>query len=297
LSYGLKPLAVCATICDLSKIGRENLNNIANLVDLVEVTPQRKPRLKINRFALETVGDISWPEHQLIFTVPFNVAMEKNISLVLWGENPQNEYGAGNTDRIYDNSLRPEWLSEFGGLNGLRVGDLMDKEIITASEAAPYRILDPDHGVKSLYLGYYFPWDGCSNAIEATKHGFRENLKPVEGIGYHYENLDNLQTGVHDYFKYIKYGFGRCTDLVSNHIRRKRITRREAVEMVSMFDGAYPSSYLGVSLETTLDKLNLGIDQFLVICDKFTNKKLFDLPARGSKRLKPIPKFQVGVNA
>src|SRR5678815_3903495 len=93
LKYGLRPLAVCATTCDISKLGRQNLDNIANLCDLVEITVQKAPRKRINKYALEVVGDISWPEHQLIFTVPFNVAEEKCIPLILWGENPQNEYG------------------------------------------------------------------------------------------------------------------------------------------------------------------------------------------------------------
>ena len=293
LKYNLKPLAVCATTCDLSRLGRQNLDNIANLTDLVEVTVQRGPRRRINKYALEKVGDISWPEHQLIFTIPFNVALERGISLVIWGENPQNEYG-GPRHKHETNLLDTSWLAEFGGLNGLRLGDLVDKNVITEQQSNSYKLLDPNHGIKSVYMGYYFPWDGAANAEIAIQNGFRTYNKPVEGIGYDYENLDNLQTGIHDYFKFLKYGFGRCTDLVCNHIRRGRITRKDGIEIVNTYDGAYPSAYLGVPLEETLNKIGLHIDQFLAICDKFTNKKLFTVPARGSKRLRPIALYKVG---
>lgn len=293
VSYGLKPLAVCATTCHLSPLGRKNLDNISNLCDLVEITVKRAPRKRINKYALEVVGDISWPEHQLIFTVPFNVAEERSISLILWGENPQNEYG-GPRLKHETNLLDKSWLSEFGGLNGLRLGDLTDAKIISEQDANSYRRLDSGWEVKSLYTGYYFPWDGAENAATALQYGFRTYNKPVEGIGYDYENLDNLQTGIHDYFKYLKFGFGRCTDLVCNHIRRKRITRAEGIEIVNTFDGAYPSTYLEVSLEVILANIDMKIEDFLPICDKFTNKKLFSLPPRGSRRLRPVPLFTVG---
>ena len=43
-----------------------------------------------------------------------------------------------------------------------------------------------------------------------------------------YENLDNHQTGIHDYFKFLKFGFGRATDIACLHVRRGRITREDA---------------------------------------------------------------------
>lgn len=298
--YGLRPLAVCATTCDLSALGRKNLENIGNLCDLTVFTPNATVRHRINKYTLNKIGDISWPEHQLIFTVPYNIAEEKDISLILYGENPQNEYG-GPKEKHETNLLDKDWLAEFGGLNGLRVKDLIISGLITAEEGLPYmrgEIIEASgvnpYACKSLFMGYYFPWDGLENAKVAIKHGFRPYNKPVEGCGYDYENLDNHQTGIHDYFKYLKFGFGRSTDLVNNHIRRKRITRKEGIEIVDFYDGAYPSTYLGAALESILDKIDVTIDDFLGICDKFTNKRLFELPKRTSRVLRPTAKFTIG---
>ena len=76
-------------------------------------------------------------------------------------------------------------------------------------------------------MGHYLPWDGLSNYLISQANGFKTFEGIVEGSIVNYENLDNYQTGIHDYFKFLKFGFGRVTDIASLHIRRGRITRDE----------------------------------------------------------------------
>ena len=97
-----------------------------------------------------------------------------------------------------------------------------------------------------------------------------------------YENLDNHQTGIHDYFKFLKFGFGRATDLACLHVRRGRLTRRDALDIVRRLDGQFPWQYLGKSLADILDPLDLTVDEFVLICDKFTNKKIFKRDSSGA---------------
>ena len=90
----MNPLCVTATTDKLSPIGRRNIENLKHLgVDYIEVTPNPVVRRRINRLALTEVGDISWPEHVTIFTVPVRIAVQLGIPLIVWGENSQNEYG------------------------------------------------------------------------------------------------------------------------------------------------------------------------------------------------------------
>ena len=137
-------------------------------------------------------------------------------------------------------------------------------------------------GVTGLFLGYYLPWDGLANALIAQAHGLTTYHRTVEGSMVSYENLDNHQTGIHDYFKFLKFGFGRATDLACLHIRRGRLTRRDALGIVRQLDGKLPWEYLGKSLEDILDPLNMTVDEFIRICDKFTNKKIFKRDAGGN---------------
>ena len=286
LQVGLNPLCVTATTCALSDIGKRNIENLMSLgVDYIEVSTNPNIRRKLNKFALQEVGDISWPEHVSIFTVPVRIAVQMGIRLIVWGENPQNEYGgpAATGDK---NILDRRWLEEFGGLIGLRVSDLLVVEGIKPHHLIQFTYPTDEElrrvGVTGIFLGYYFPWDGFTNALYAQAHGFETFAHNVEGSLTNYENLDNCQAGIHDYFKYLKFGFGRATDLANNHLRRGRLSRGDAAILVERWDGKFPWSYLGQPLEQTLSNIDMTVDEFVAICDRFTNKKLFRCDNRGN---------------
>ena len=60
LELGMNPLCVTATTCDLTPIGRANIENIKKMgVDYIEMTTNRVVRAKLNRIGLIEVGDIS----------------------------------------------------------------------------------------------------------------------------------------------------------------------------------------------------------------------------------------------
>src|SRR4030095_14246010 len=138
LELGMNPLAVTATTDHLSAIGRRNIENLKKQgVDYIEVTTNPVVRRRINRLALTQVGDISWPEHVAIFTIPVRIAVQMGIALIVWGENSQNEYG-GPAAAAENNVLTRRWLEEFGGLLGLRVSDLVGQEGIEAKDLIQY---------------------------------------------------------------------------------------------------------------------------------------------------------------
>jgi N-acetyl sugar amidotransferase len=286
LQQGLNPLCVTATTCHLSDLGRKNIENIKSFgVDYIEFSPNIVVRRKLNRIGLTQVGDISWPEHVGIFTIPVRAAVEFNVPLIVWGENSQNEYG-GPAAASENNVLNRRWLEEFGGLLGLRVSDLIGLEGIEKRHLVPYSYPTDAElarvGASGIFLGYYFPWDGYSNALIAQANGFVTKSTVVEGSVVNYENLDNYQTGIHDYFKYLKFGFGRATDITCLHLRRGRISREFAVEFVNKHDGKFPWTYLDKPIEEILAPLELTIDEFIKICDRFTNKKIFLTDSRGN---------------
>src|SRR6185312_1006906 len=188
------------------------------------------------------------------------MAVAMRVPLIVWGENSQNEYGGPATAQE-SQVLDRRWLEEFGGLLGLRVSDLIGLEGITERDLIQYRYpTDEDLrsvGVTGIFLGYFFPWDGYQNAIIAQGYGFETFPHVVEGSLASYENLDNHQTGIHDYFKYLKYGFGRASDIANNHIRRGRLTREDAVRLVMRHDGRFPSTYLGRPIEQILAEIGM----------------------------------------
>jgi len=285
LQFGMNPLCVTATTCDLTEIGRTNIENIKKLgVDYIEMSPNPIVRAKLNRIGLKQVGDISWPEHVGIFTIPVKAAVQYSVPLIIWGENSQNEYG-GPAGAAESNTLNRRWLEEFGGLLGLRVSDLIGTEGLTRKNLIPYFYPEDEElsrvEVTGLFLGHYVPWDGLSNVLVAQAFGFETPPSPTLGSMVNYENLDNYQVAIHEYFKYLKFGFGRATDHACLHIRRGRLTREMGLSIVKRLDGKFPLEYLGKSLADTLKPLDITVDEFIRVCDKFTNKKIFKRNASG----------------
>jgi len=286
LQLGMNPLCVTSTTCDLSEIGRKNIENIKNLgVDYIEVSTNPVIRRKLNKIGLTQIGDISWPEHISINTIPVRMAVQLGIKLIVWGENSQNEYG-GPAAATESNVLTWEWLLQFAGFIGLRASDVIGVEGIQKRDMLLYTYPTNEElakvGVTGIFLGYYLPWDGYSNALLAQAHGFTTLNKTVEGSVVNYENLDNHQTGIHDYFKFLKFGFGRATDIACLHTRRGRITREDAMELVKKHDGKFPGTYLNKPLEAIIRPLDIDVNEFINICDRFTNKKIFLKDSNGN---------------
>jgi N-acetyl sugar amidotransferase len=302
LEHGMNPLCVTATTDKLSEIGRRNIENIKKLgVDYIEVSTNPVVRRGINKLTLTQVGDISWPEHLTIFTIPVRIAVQLKIPLLVWGENSQNEYGGPAADSE-NNTLSRKWLEEFGGLLGLRVSDLVGQIGIEKKHLIQYTYPTNEEldavGVTGIFLGHYFPWDGHNNALVAQAYGFESHPTIVEGSVINYENLDNIQMRIHDYFKYLKFGFDRTNDWCSVHIRRGRISRNQGFELVKKHGGKFPVKYLDVPIEEVLDEIGMTVEEFQKVCDRFTNKKLFKTDARG-KLIKDaagnlLGKFAVG---
>jgi hypothetical protein len=166
------------------------------------------------------------------------------------------------------------------------VSDLSSTYGIEPRHLLPYQYPSDEElkrvGVSGLFLGYYMPWDGLSNALIAQAFGFASLGKAVEGSMVDYENLDNHQTGIHDYFKFLKFGFSRATDIACLHVRRGRLTREDALQVVKQRDGKFPWTYLGKPLAEILDPLDLSVSDFVTICDRFTNKRIFVRDAAGA---------------
>lgn len=282
---GLNPVFVTASTCDLSKVGRRNLENIKKIgFDVIEISNNSNVRGKINKIGLELLGDISWPEHVSIFTAPVKFALAYNIPLILWGENPQLEYG-GPEDSLNNSILDQKWMEEFGGLIGFRVSDLVENHGFKKHELEIYNYPSKEilkqNSILGIFLGYYERWDSLRNYEISKKNGFIDYEHDLEGCYFNFEKIDNYQHGIHDYFKYLKFGFARATDQLSYMIRRGKIDRKEGLKLALKLEGKYPESYMGKSLDKILSKIGVTENNFIKICDNFTNKKIFKTDQSG----------------
>lgn len=280
---GLNPLCVCFETTNLSELGQHNLDNISKMgVDLIYFKKNYNAYKSMVIEGFKRVGDEMWPNHLGIFTIPIHFAVKFNIPLIIWGENPQQEYG-GPVESVLNNQLNRKWLEEFGGLLGNRIQDMVGVDGLTEKELTPYFYPSDEEiekvGVTGIFLGHYFFWDARKQLEIVKAHGFKvKEDGPVEGTFTNYENLDEKMHGLHDYLKFVKYGFGRATDHACIDIRNNRLTREEGLKLVKQFDGKYPH----YSINEFVNYTGMTKAEIDAIIDSFTNSILFEQDENGN---------------
>jgi hypothetical protein len=287
LGLGADVTIVTARTCHLTQIGRANIDHLARYARTIEVVPNMTVRAKLNRLGLEMVGDISWPEHAAIFSTPFRVAAQTDHTLLMYGECPQAEYG-GPMGSEQAMQMTRRWVTEFGGFLGLRPADFVGIEGITERDMEDYQpptvdslgVLNSNDengfAIEAHFLGQYIPWDSHRNAEVACAHGMRAyDFPPALANWWNAENLDNGQTGIHDFFGWLKYRYSRGCAQISVDVRAGRVTREKALGWLSdEADSVFPERYAGVGLEEVLDRIGMSRQSFDECAQKFDNKEL-----------------------
>ena len=278
LNLGARPLVVTATTCHETTIGRQNIENLARHATTMQYRPNRSVRARLNRAGLELVGDISWPEHVAIFTTPFKAALATGIPLIFYGENPQEAYGGppGADDAL---EMTRRWVSEFGGFLGLRPADLVGQYGLSERDIEDYMPPQAEAierlQVRAYFLGQFLYWDSHRNAADAFTAGMRVPDEPPSRANlWDFENLDNAQTGLHDYAMFRKYGYGRAAAQASVDVRARLMSRAEAMRVAREHDGLWPFPYMGETEEDVLDPLGLTADQVMSTLARFTDSTL-----------------------
>jgi len=243
----MNPLLVCFIPSDQTPLGRKNLDNLKKEfdVDCIEFYASSKEYHALQVYGLKQLGDHAYPEHLGIFSVPFLIAKNFGIKLVVWAEDSHTEYGGlpKKNDQFVDGLFKNE-------------KEQIDNPVYNT-------LKDPD--IKSIYLGDYINWDANKQVEEMDKRGFTRHDGPMEWTYKDYENLDTKYVAIHDYFKWLKFGYGRACDQASIDIRHGRMSRREGQKMVEKYDGHVPFQYL----DEFRKEFGLSPDEFWLICDKF----------------------------
>ena len=78
------------------------------------------------------------------------------------------------------------------------------------------------------------------------------------------------ENGIHDYLKFIKFGFGRGTDHANYEVRLNNITKEEGIKLVLKYDHIKPSDLSG-----WCDYVEMNEDEFYYYADKFRDKRVW----------------------
>jgi N-acetyl sugar amidotransferase len=277
--YKMNPLLVTYNANNWTKTGYENLHNMRDVFgcDHVFFTPSVETLKKMNRIGFKMTGDMNWHGHCGIYTYPFIVAVEKKIPLVIYGEHGFMDIGGMHSYNDYvefTQRYRIEHIQRgYDWHNFLGHGG--DDEI-KENELLGYKFPSDEDikniGVRGIYISNYVEWSGNNNARIAKEYGFKENEEEFDRTYRKISNLDDMhENGIHDYMKYIKFGYGRATDHVIKDIRDGIMTREDGIQIVKKMDPIKSKD-----LYRWLEYVNMSEEEFDRIADTFRDTRVWE---------------------
>ena len=280
--YNLKPLLVTYDGNNWLPEGEHNRNQLKHKFDIDHImwSPSVEVLKKLNRLSFKKIGDMNWHDHCGIVTVPIIMAVRLKIPLIIWGETewdiagiygPEDIVEFSNRSR-HENSLRGyEWYDFINNEND----QLIEKDFSWAKYPSDEEILSV--GVRGIYIGNFFKWEGKKNAEQMMKeYDWRPSKKPFERTYRNFSNLDNrYSNGVSDLLKFVKFGYGRCTDHATKDIRNKHINRDQGIELVKKYDHVVSGD-----LQHWLEYVNMSKQSFWETADKFRDPRVWKIKNR-----------------
>jgi len=287
---GLKPLLVTYHGNNYLPEGEYNLYRMREVFDCdhIIVRPGVDTLIKMNRIGFKLQGDMNWHGHCGIFTVPIQVAVRYKVPLILWGEHGFMDLGGmysyndfveftakfrlEHALRGYDwHDFTDEGLKKLGRWN-LQEG-LTAKDLLWAQYPSDEEIDEVE--VRGIYLSNFVNWEANEHSKLVMEHyGWKPAQQPFERTYRTISNLDDMhENGIHDYLKFIKFGYGRGSDHACKDIRAGVMTREEGIEMVRKYDHVKPRR----DLERWLEYVGMNEDEFDTICDTFRDPRVWRL--------------------
>ena len=234
-AHGLRVLGVTWRTPGRTEVGRRNLDRmVARLgIDHVDWTIDPEVERRFMVAAYERKGATAIPMHMALFAIPIRLAVQFRVPLVVWGENPQLEFGGNERDRLATD-LDLDWIARHGVTNQTSREDWIGAEGLTDGDLAAYRLPAPEDFArfqpKSIFLGSFFPWNSFENARVAAAHGFESGAAHLKTGVWEFADIDCHFIALHHFLKWYKFGLLRSFDNLSVQIRYGMISRDEAIE-------------------------------------------------------------------
>jgi N-acetyl sugar amidotransferase len=274
--HGMNPLLVTYNENNETDVGKRNIQRMKDIFgcDYYNFTPSVHVLKKMNRVGLRKMGDPDMHAHMGINSVPIQIAVKLGIPLIIWGEHGFMNLGGMHSykDMVeYTARYRVEHLlrgydwPDFVGEEGLEEKDLLWAKY--PDDAEIERV-----GVRGVFISNYFGWNQNVHApLMVEKYGFEVANLPFDRTYKTDSNLNNIHdNGLHDYMKYVKFGYGRVTDHVCRDIRNGAMTRAEGIRLVRRFDHVFPSD-----INRWLEYTGMSYEEFVETVDRFRDPRVW----------------------
>lgn len=273
--FGMHPLLVTYNKQYNTRMGIRNLAYLRTLfgcdIMTMTVSPERVKR--ITRESLKQRASMYWHclAGQTVF--PVQVAVKFKIPLIVWGAHQGNDQ-VGMFSHLDEVEMTRKYRKEHD-LMGLEAEDLVKgAEEITLDDMEQY-IYPHDRelesvGVRGIYLNNYVRWDSKAQHEQMIRDYGYESMAQRRTFDT-YNDVDCFHySGIHDYIKFLKWGYGKATDHACREIRLNRMSREEGIEMVRKYQNLQP-----VDLGLFLQWLEMSAERFWGYIDRHRDERIW----------------------
>lgn len=251
---GMNPLAVSYNSQFNSEVGIQNLDRIRDSfdVDVLIYSSNAEIYKKLIRETLVRFSNMRWPYLAGESVFPVQVAVERDIPLVVWPYHQATEQ-VGMHSYLEAPEMSRRNRAQFD-LLGIEPEELTSSETLVGKSDVWDLEYPSDQalmktGLRGIYLSNYMPWDSRRYSEEMIK-GFgalgAKNPRTFDT----YDRIDDMTyMTIHDVLKFNLHGYSRVTDNLCREIRFGRITREDALAMENFYQAEYPETEIKVFLE------------------------------------------------
>lgn len=259
---------------NITSLGKRNIENLKHLgFDVISIRPNPKIMKKLMKVDFYNyLNPIKITEFAL-YSSAYIIAEKFNIPLIIQGENPGLTLGVSKTGVGTSNdALQADKLNTLS--NG--IDEYLNVDGITKNDLTLFqydKLQLQKKGIKAIWLNYYYKnWSQRGNAEFAKNYGFnfrKNNFDPITIGSYsRFSALDSDFQPVNQMLKFFKFGFGQTMDMACYDLREKRISRKEAIDLVMKYDGKCSLLYV----KKFCKYLDIDENDFWKTSEKFRGK-------------------------
>lgn len=292
-TLGMNPLLVCLGYPPF-QVTQKGVDNISNLIkigfDCVMINPSPIIWQKLMKKGFDDYSNFLKSTELALFSSVPRLAIAYKIPLIWWGENAALQLGDLNV--MGDNGSDGNNLRNMNTLGGGDITWLISKEIKKNQILQYCYPSEKDMKkakLKITFLQYFWnDWSLLNNSIYSMLRGLNVRSEKPNEIGDLIPSnaLDEDWSNLNQLIKYLKFGFGRSTDLVNEEIRLGRLKRSDGIKLLEKVDGRCSDKLI----ESFCDYINISKKEFWNRLDKSVNNDLFVREGIG----KYLPKFKIG---
>lgn len=263
---GLNPLLVNYNKHYNTIYSHKNLSKLRSTIGCSLITLTIKPQTikKITKATISKLGSIYWHciAGQTVF--PVKIACKLKIPLIIWGAH-QGVDQVGMFSHNENVEMTRRYRKEHD-LMGYEAEDLIGYKGLTKKDLENFFYPSDDEiqkaGVRGIYLNNYIKWDSLLMHKKMKKKYGHYQVKQSRTFDT-FNDIDcNHYNGLHDYIKYLKYGYSKVHDHCTREIRLKKISRSKSLKIIKKYKNIRPKdinlflNWLGVTEKWFLKEIS-----------------------------------------